>query len=261
MERSSGVRLCATAAVSALSLALITGCSDGGSKDSGNAKGTDAAKPAAKALSAAELKKLIVAQGEVPGYKVGAVEGGVPDKSTLKVADPKCQPVAYAMFAQSPADAAAQTSTEVTENTKKTPTDDASSLDDKSFEDAMKKSMDIDITVVTLSSYDGDGAEKALQSLSDGVKACAGGFSAKPDGDQTKITKVSGEKSSATGDASVAFAATNTADGEEAVMHVEVVRHGNTLASYSTMNIGAAMSKKAYTVPAPVVEAQTAKLK
>ncbi|MEW2509788.1 hypothetical protein [Streptomyces sp. NPDC046870] len=265
MKRSSGVRLCATAAVSALSLALVTGCGDGGSKDSGDAKGPDAAKPAAKALSAAELKKLIIAKGEVPGYEVGPVEGGIPDSAKVTSDDAKCRPVLQVFTGIAPGEPAANTSRMATEDKKKDPTDDATSLDDLAdgkFEDAINKSMDLDVTVVTLASYDGDGAERALTSVSDAVKACADGFSGVQDGEKGKFTKVAEEKSSGTGDASVAFTATNDA-GEDGAMplHAEVVRHGNTLATYTTINIGAMMSKKAYTVSAPVVKAQAAKLK
>ncbi|MGW0204760.1 hypothetical protein ACWDZ8_02685 [Streptomyces sp. NPDC003233] len=60
MKRPSGVRQCATAAVGALSFVLVTGCSGGDAKGSGTT---------AKALGAAELKKLIIAGGEVPGFK------------------------------------------------------------------------------------------------------------------------------------------------------------------------------------------------
>ncbi|MGW2713519.1 hypothetical protein ACWC4J_31770 [Streptomyces sp. NPDC001356] len=265
MKRSSGVRLCATAAVSALSLALVTGCGDGGAKDSGDAKGPDAAKPAAKALSAAELKKLILAKGEVPGYEVGPVEGGIPDRAKVTSDDAECRPVLQVFTGIAPGEPAADTSRMATEDKKKDPTDDATSLDDLAdgkFEDAINKSMDLDVTVVTLASYDGDGAERALKSVSDAVKACAGGFSGVQDGQKGKFTKVAEEKSSGTGDASVAFTATNDA-GEDGAMplHAEVVRHGNTLATYTTINIGAMMSKKAYTVSAPVVKAQAAKLK
>jgi hypothetical protein len=264
MKRSSGVRLCATAAVSALSLALITGCSDGGSKDSGNTSGKDAANPAAKALSAAELKKLIIAQGDVPGHKVGPVEGGVPDESKVKSDDAKCDPVLRAFTGIAPGTPAAKTSRMATED-KKDPTDDATSLDDLEsgkFEDAINESMDLDVTVVTLASYDGDGAEQGLKAVSDAAKACAGGFSGEQDGEKGKFTKVAEEKSSGTGDASVAFTAVNDAGKDGSLpLHAEVVRHGNTLAVYTTINIGAMMSKKAYTVSAPVVKAQAAKLK
>ncbi|SOD84182.1 hypothetical protein [Streptomyces sp. Ag109_G2-15] len=257
MKRSSGVRLCATAAVSVLSLALITGCSEGGSKDSGDGKGGESA---AKALSAAELKQLIIAKGEVPGYKVGPVKGGIPNKNKVKSDDAQCNPALRALIGIAPGEPAANTSRMATED-KKEPTDKATSLNDLTngkFEDALNESMDLDITVVTLASYDGDGAESALKSVSDAVKDCSGGFSSK----QGDFTKVAEEKSSGTGDASVAFTATNDAgkDGPLA-LHAEVVRHGNTLATYTTINIGAMMSKKAYTVSAPVIKAQAAKLK
>ncbi|OXY98358.1 hypothetical protein BEK98_05740 [Streptomyces diastatochromogenes] len=255
------MRLCATAAVSVLSLALITGCSDGGSKDSGDGKG---GKSAAKALSAAELKQLIIAKGEVPGYKVGPVEGGIPDKTKVKSDDAQCDPVLRALTGIAPGEPAANTSRMATED-KKDPTDDATSLDDLAdgkFEDSLGESMDLDVTVVTLSSYDGDGAEAALKSVSDAVKGCSGGFSGEQDGEKGKFTKVAEEKSSGTGDESVAFTATNDAGKDGALpLHAEVVRHGNTLATYTTINIGAMMSKKAYTVSAPVIKAQTAKLK
>ncbi|GHI05386.1 hypothetical protein AQI88_22895 [Streptomyces cellostaticus] len=258
------MRLCATAAVGVLSFTLITGCSDGGSKDSGDGKGGQAAKPAAKALSAAELKKLIIAKGEVTGYKVTAVKGGTPAKSAVKADDAQCEPLLHVLTGIAPGDAAAETNRMATQD-KKDPTDHATSMDDLAdgkFEDAIKNSMNLDVTVVVLSSYDGDGAEKALQSVSGAVKACAGGFTGDQAGEKAKFTKVAEEKSAGTGDASLAFAATSDmGDGDAAPVHAEVVRHGNTLASYTTMNIGAMMAKKAYTVPAAVIKAQTAKLK
>ncbi|MFF7235874.1 hypothetical protein [Streptomyces collinus] len=264
MKRSSGVRLCATAAVGALSLALITGCSDGGAKGSGDGTGGTDGKPAAKALSAAELKQRIIAKGEVPGFEVGSVEGGIPSKDRVTAGDSRCEPVLRALTGVAPGEPAAHTSRTATEK-KKDPTDDATSLDDLAdgkFEDAIGKSMDLDVTVVTLASYDGDGAETALKSVSDAVKACAGGFSGVQDGEKGKFTKVTEEKSSGTGEESVAFTATNDSGKEGAMpLHAEVVRHGSTLATYTTINIGAMMSKKAYTVPAPVVRAQAAKLK
>lgn len=264
MKRSSGVRLCATAAVSALSLALVTGCGDQEANDSGSGSGKDAAKPAAKALSAAELEKLIIAKGEVPGFKVGPVEGGIPDRSKVKSEDATCDPVLQAFTGIAPGAPAANTSRMATQD-KKAPTDDATSLDDMTdgkFEDAINKSMDLDVTVVTLASYDGDGAERALTSVTDAVKACSGGFSGEQDGEKGKFTKVTEEKSVGTGDASVAFTATNDAGKDGALpLHAEVVRHGNTLATYTTINIGAMMTKKSYTVSAPVVKAQAAKLK
>ncbi|GGW17476.1 lipoprotein [Streptomyces capoamus] len=255
------MRLCAAAAVSALSLALVTGCGDDGSKDSGSGSGKDADKPAAKTLDAGALQRLIIAQGDVPGQKVGAVEGGVPDKSKVTSDDAKCLPVLRAFTAIAPGDPVAHTSKMATENVK-VPKAGATSPDGGKSADSISESMNLDVTVVTLASYDGDGAEQGLQAVSDAVKACAGGFSGAQDGEKGTFTKVSEEKSSGTGDASVAFTATNDAGKDGALpLHAEVARHGNTLAVYTTVNIGAMMSKKAYTVSAPVVKAQAAKLK
>lgn len=257
------MRRCAAATVSVLSFALVTGCSGGGSGDSGNGKGGNGEKPAAKALSGAELKKLIIAKGEVPGFKVGAVQGGIPADSAVKTDDAKCDPLLDVLTGVAPGDPATNTS-RMARQDKKDPTDGATSLDDLAdgkFEDALKDSMNSDVTVVTLSSYDGDGAEQALRSVSDAVKACAGGFSGDQAGEKGKFSKVAEEKSSATGDESLAFTATNNTPDGAVPLHGEVVRHGNTVATYSTINIGAAMTKKAYTVSAAVIKAQAAKLK
>ncbi|MGW4565417.1 hypothetical protein ACWEN3_24315 [Streptomyces sp. NPDC004561] len=262
MKRSSGARLCATAVVGALSLVLVTGCSDGGAKDSGNA-GKDAAGPAAKALSAAELKNLIVAADEVPGFKVGAVPAGRAKPITTDSAE--CRPLARVLSGLPPVGTAARTDRMATENQRKRPTSDPTSLDDLSggkFEDALKKSLDRDVTTVTLSSYDGDGAEKALKSVADAVRACAGGFSGQQAGTKVKFTKVAEERSVGAGDGSVAFTATSDSDdGDSAPVHAEVDRHGNNLSGYFTVNLGAMMAKKGYAVSPAVVKAQEAKLK
>lgn len=76
MKRSSGARLCATAAIGALSLSLLTACSDDGSKDTADSKpsasasaSTSSSAPAGKALTSAELEKLLLAKGDLKGYK------------------------------------------------------------------------------------------------------------------------------------------------------------------------------------------------
>lgn len=268
MKRSSGVRLCATVAVSALSFALITGCSDSGSDGAkgGDAKASESSTAAAKALTAAELKKLIIAQGDAAGYKVEAVGKSFPgDKAAIK-ADEKCKPLLYVMSGLAPGDAAANTNRTAT--AEKKPSDAASkSLEDMSdadIDDALADSMSIDVTVVALSSYDGDGAEKAVKSVSDAVAGCTGGFTSAAGGDEQKFTKVTAEKGSKAGDESVAFAASGEmadTDGGTATVHGEVVRHGNTVAAYYTMNLGAMMTGKEYTVPAALITAQSAKLK
>ncbi|MFI5878044.1 hypothetical protein [Streptomyces sp. NPDC051554] len=274
MKRSSGIRLRVTVAVGALSLALITGCSDGGSdkaeSNTGSSTGDsaqDSSKNTAKALTVAELKKLAIAKGDAVGYEVGSVGKTYPaTKSAVTVDKAQCRPVAWAMAGQAPGDAAAATNKMVTE-AKKPSSAASKSVEDmteKEFDDAFGAALDRTTTVVGLSSYDGDGAEKAFKAVSDGVKSCAGGFTVTSGGDSQKYTGVVAEKASNTGDESVAFGASAVMEdsgGETGTAHTEVVRHGNTLVTYYTVNLGALMSGKAYVVPSVVIDAQAAKLK
>lgn len=269
MKRSSRARLCATAAVGALSLVLITGCSESGFKDdskSSESSGTGESA-AAKAYTAAELKKLIVARGDVDGYKFGAVdESEFPSDKSAITGEDKCKPLVYVMSGVAPGDAAAETNTMAT--AEKSPTDTASkSLEDLTSgeaEDALAESMNVDVTIVTLSSYDGGGAEETMKSVSDAIAACAGGFTAGSGGEEQKFTKVGEEQASGTGDESVAFSVTGEMEdtgGQTATLQGEVVRHGSTIASYYTLNIGAMLTGAEYDIPAALIDAQAGKLK
>ncbi|MFI9615580.1 hypothetical protein ACIHCM_28550 [Streptomyces sp. NPDC052023] len=265
MNRSSGARLCTTVAVGALSLALITGCAESGSDD---AKGSDpaSAAPAAKALSAAELKKLIIAQGDVEGYDVKAPDAQFPaSKSEVQVDKAECEPLAYAMSGLAPGESAGDARNMATEQ--KSPTDTASqSMQDMTegeFEDAFSDALSVNMTAVGLSSYDGDAAATTFKSVSDAIAACAGGFTVTAKGAEQKVLKVATEKGSGTGDESVAFSASMEMEGQAApgTVHAEVARHGGTLATYYTINMGALMTGEKYEIPAAVVDAQAAKLK
>ncbi|MDQ1048175.1 hypothetical protein [Streptomyces sp. V4I2] len=264
MKRSSGARMGATVAVSVLSLALVTGCSDDGSddsKDSANSGSSSSSSPtaAAKAYNAAELEKLLLAEGEIEGYKVTSGDDTLPkSKSVLKNIDKaECEPVAYAMAALPPGDTDANASNTVTEAP---PTDDPSKSLDELTEGDFAEAFNLTATYVGLSSYEGDGAEKAFKAVSDGVKACSGGFGFTADGTDTKITKIAPEKASGAGDESVAFAASSAMDGDgTGVFHTEVVRHGSSIASYYTVNLALVTSGKPYDVPAAVIDAQAAK--
>ncbi|MGW6733258.1 hypothetical protein [Streptomyces sp. NPDC055013] len=259
MKRSSGVRAAATVAVSALSLALVTGCG-GGSDDS---KGSDG--QAAKALSAAELKKSIIAQGDVAGYEVDDSGKQLPkSKDQIKSSESQCTPLAYAMGGLPPGDSASNAAV-MTREKKEKPTPNASkSLEDLSegeIEDSLTDAMSLNLTVVGLSSYDGAGAADTFKSVSDAVKSCSGGFPLTMQGTDQKITKITAEKASGAGDESVAFTLVNEEDGDEGTSHIEVVRHGSSIATYYTVNIGLMFSDKPYDVPAALIDAQSAKLK
>ncbi|MGY5010845.1 hypothetical protein ACWCY6_22640 [Streptomyces sp. 900105755] len=260
MKRSPGVRTCALAVGGALSLALITGCSGGSSTST---SGTAREASTVKALNTAELKQRILAQGEVDGYKVNAIGKAAPNRSTVKSSDDKCRPLAYVLTGLAPADPASEIGRTVRED-KKDPTDHATSLDDMAdgkFESALKDSLNLDVTSLDLSSYDGDGAQQALRALSTALESCTKGFTGGAAGDEQKVTKVTPAKASGSGDESIAFTATTDMDGDKGPLHAEVVRYGNTVATYFTMNIGAMMTNKPYTVPPPVIKAQSTKLK
>ncbi|MDQ0583109.1 hypothetical protein [Streptomyces rishiriensis] len=260
MKRSPGARLCATAAIGALSLSLLTACSDEGSEDSADSKASasssaSSSAPAAKALTTAELEKLLLAQGELKGYKAASGDDTLPaSKTAVKTDKPACDPLAWATAALAPGDTDANASNSVSEDKASTATAQPEDLAD---------AFDVDMTFVGLSSYAGDGAEKAMKAVSDGVTACAGGFALTADGEKTKVTKVAAEKGAAKGDEVVAFTEDVDMDGAgTATFHTAVVRKGNTVATFYTVNF-AAMAKGGDmgAVPAAVVDAQIAKLK
>ncbi|MFR9800116.1 hypothetical protein ACL02U_30115 [Streptomyces sp. MS06] len=270
MKRSSGARMYAAVAVTALSFALVSGCSDGGGKDAkgsggsspspgGSSAPASSSAPPAEALTTAELQKLLLAEGDVKGYKTGNGKDTLPKgKSTVKADKAACTPLAYAMAALAPGDTDAVARNLVTEDTPAA-TKDPDQLSDDDWASAM----DRDVTLVGLSSYGGDGAAKTFKAVSDAVENCSGGFGVTADGEQQKITRIAPEKATGAGDESLAFTVDASVDGSTtatAAFHTEVVRKGSVVATFYTINFTAMTSGKAYSVPAAVVEAQAAKL-
>ncbi|MER6787883.1 hypothetical protein ABT330_25200 [Streptomyces sp. NPDC000658] len=265
MKRSPGARLCATAAIGALSLSLLTACSDEGSKD-GDAKSTASAAASgaasgAKALPKAALEKLLLTQGEIKGYKVTSGDDTLPaSKSAVKTDKEACAPLAYAMSGLAPGDTESDASNTLTEdNASAAATKSPGDISESDLENAFK----VNLTFVGLSSYEGDGAQKAFKSVSDGVAACSGGFGVTAQGQKQKITKVASDKAPGSGDESVAFTVDSDVEGEgSATFHTQVVRKGNTVASFYTVDFASLTSTgKSSAVPAAVVDAQIAKIK
>ncbi|MDT0486108.1 hypothetical protein [Streptomyces doebereineriae] len=258
MKRSSRARIGSAATVSVLSLALITGCSGGSdddSKESGASKEAGASSsstaPAAKARSAAELEKLLLAKGAVTGYEAADGDDTLPKaKSEVKTDKAECAPLAHAMAGLAPGDTDASVSNTLTKSPDATPS---------AGEEAV---LNVEMTFVGLSSYDGDGAEKAVKAVSDGIAACSGGFTITAEGEKQKITKVASGKASGKGDESVAFSVGADMDGEgTATFNTEVVRVGNTVSTYYTVDFASLESGKAAPVSTAVIDAQLAKLK
>ncbi|WP_406442753.1 hypothetical protein OHB14_27770 [Streptomyces sp. NBC_01613] len=267
MKRSSRVRTSATVTVSVLSLALITGCGgDSGSEDSKDSadKGSSSTA-AAKAFSAAELEKLIIGKADLDGYEVQSADTGgkfAESKDQVTVTDAKCEPLGYVLTGFAPGDESAYVNRMATEkSTEPTSTSTSDeSLDD--LEDSLQDIMGSTMTIVSLSSYDGGAAEQTMKSVADAVAGCASGFTVSAKGQDTqKFTKVAEEKSSKTGDESVAFAVTGKVDGDTTTVHGEVVRHGSTVATYYSISLAALAGKQdKYSIPAEVIKAQAAKL-
>jgi hypothetical protein len=277
MKRLALPRTGIAAAASVLSLALATGCSDNGSGsgDGDKAAGAKETTAAAKALSSGELAKAIVATADIDGYEVTSAtdsEAFAPSKEDVKVVDEKCAPLAYVLTGFAPGDSTAYLNRQVTPAAEEVePSASASqSLDDMSDEelqdsmDALTDALSSTITIVSLSSYEAEGAQETFSSVSDAVEGCAGGFTAAAEGETQKFTKVASEKASGSGDESVAFAVTGDAEGDEVVVKVEVVRHGSTIATYYSMNLaafsGEAGAAADYDIPAEIITAQAGKL-
>ncbi|MFE5594561.1 hypothetical protein [Streptomyces sp. NPDC056549] len=244
-------------AVTAASLALLVSACGSGDKDAGKDSGKDSASPsasatssapAAKALSAAELEKLIVEQADLPGHQVQkAKPADLVTSDAVSTDKASCKPLADAMSfiaTGNPAASAHRKAIEVpkTEGATASPQDALGALS-------------APVTSVTLGSYDGQGAQEVFASLKTAGTDCAGGFTLLGGGEKTKITKVAPETVSA-GEESLAWTVTTDVDGDPFVTKLVVFRKGSTLASFSTLSLGGTVKA----LPKAVIDAQAAKL-
>jgi hypothetical protein len=247
------------ALLSALSLALVAGCSDGGSSD--GTSGKDAAgdsKPAAKPLTEAELKALHLTKDEVEkGFTVKKAPAAPGDRKDVKSTDPKCLAIAQTVSGFAPGSPAAESLSNVAED-KEAP-ESMEGMDPEEWKKAFDDSMDMDMVVVSLASYEGQGAQEGVAAAASSAKDCAGGFEMTFDGPQ-KVTEVAEEKASGKGDESVAYAVTVAAEEGKATVHVEVVRKGNVVATFYGSNLARLVDNKPYDIPSHVIDAQAAKL-
>ncbi|GGT88896.1 hypothetical protein [Streptomyces lateritius] len=251
--RATALRRTAVATTT-VSLALLVTACGGGKEDSGD-KGKDAPKasasasaaPDAKALSAAELEKLIVEQADVPGYQVQkAKPTDVVPSSAVTTDKPACKPLADALSFIATGNPGASVQRKAIAEPKK---DTASSPED------IVGALGAPVTAVTLGSYDGNGAQDAFASLKTAGTECAGGFTLNGGGEKTKISKVAPEAVTA-GEEAVAFTVTTDMDGEPFISKVVAFRKGNTLASFSVISLAGKVKE----FPKAVVDAQVAKL-
>lgn len=259
-----------TAALGAVALAALTGCSGSGSAT--DATGGKAGKPSPtrQASPAEHLAQLMVTPAEVGGRTVAKPSGDFAfarSTSEVTVDKPACAPLAYAMN-QLPLGAPQADLTRVVQSDK----------------------TDAPFTYITLTAYGPGGAESALSGLEKAVGACGAGFTAKSKNGSSTYGSVAAERPVAPGgssgsgasdgsggsggsgggkapdkalDKAVAFKATMTVQGVTHTLHTEAVRAGDVVAVYFSVNGMAMMQNRpsdAKPLPA-VVNAQNAKLR
>ncbi|MEZ3178266.1 hypothetical protein KYY02_05940 [Streptomyces pimonensis] len=261
--RTTARRTALTASAAALAL-LVAACGGGDEKGGDEAAKGDAAAgaPAAKALTTAELEKLVIAPADLEDHKVAEPgKDDVPDPGTLSVEQAECEPVAQALSSAPTGEPAASVQRLVTRESEaaKKGMPDLTGLTEKEAEEAMLDSLDITRTTTSLRSYDADGTKRALDALREAGKQCAGGFAMSVDGEKQQVTKVTEEKLAA-GEGAVAWTVGTELDGTPADTKVVVFRQGVTLAGFSSFNVAAVGRGEAFEQPTAVIEAQEAKL-
>ncbi|MFD9133511.1 hypothetical protein ACFVZA_13960 [Streptomyces bottropensis] len=240
--RSAVIRRSCVAGVAALSLTLLAACSDsGGSGGEGDSGG--------KALSAPDLEKVVLKDGDVKGHKVTEPTGSV-DRKDIEPGTDACAPVAYAMLGSVVDEPAA---TVQRETQKKIDPAEAAKSGDVSGLDATR-------TLLRLTSYDGSAAQKVMKSLAASAKDCADGFEVTADGTSQQVTEVTTDPAPEGADEAIALTYLSEAEGTKIPMKVVVFREGGTVGYVTALNLASAASGKDFEFPAEVVDAQVKKL-
>ncbi len=177
--RATAVRRTALAASAAALTLLATACGGASDADGKDGKKDDKAAAAgsssapetpAKTLSADELEKAALAQGDVEGTKI--TKAGAADEvpaDGVKVDKKECLPVAHAMYGVAQEGSAASAKRKVidepkTDGKKKSLED----LAEGGAEDAFKDAFNLTSTFVALHSYEGDGGRRHVLGAEEG---------------------------------------------------------------------------------------------
>ncbi len=267
--RATAVRrtaLAASAAALALLATACSGSSDADGKDGKDEKGaangsSSAPKTPAKALTAAELEKATLTQGDVEGTKV--TKAGPADEvpaDGVKADKAACLPVAHALSGVAQEGAVATTKRKVIDEPK---TDGEKSLEDAAKgegADAFKDAFNLTSTFVALSSYEGAAGPDAFAALKKAAADCAGGFTATVAGTPTKIVSMTEEKITG-GDEALAWTVTSESDGATTPVKLAALRKGSSVATFFAFNLAAAGGEDVtFELPTKVVAAQDKKL-
>ncbi|MFI5808158.1 hypothetical protein [Streptomyces sp. NPDC051561] len=257
-------RRTAVAAVSAASLALlVSGCgADATAPDAkGKDKGASAAPeksaeaPAGKALTSAELDKVLLTQADLATHLVKkGTKADEVELSALKADKPECSPLLEAISSAPLGKPSAHALVKAVQKPDKMKVD-PNATDEEKFEAGMG-ALTQPVTADRVASYDGTGAQDAFAALAKAGKDCAGGFNATQAGEKVKITKVVADPVTG-GDEAQGWILTMDMDGEKPMpIRVAAARKGNALASFYTISLGGAVTAQ----PTGVIEAQLKKL-
>ncbi|MFC9463364.1 hypothetical protein [Streptomyces coelicoflavus] len=251
MNRVNRPASAALAALSLLSLTALTACGGDSEPDPATDKPkTSASASAAEAPSPAEhLAATIVTKADTDGFEVEEPDDEYAfARSTdeVTVDKPVCAPLAYAMN-QLPLG---------------TPEADLTRLTSGPTDAPTKLTKGITFTYVTLASYAPGKAQSAFADARKAVDACGDGFTAKANGNESPYDSVTAEKVTPAGDESLGYTSTMTFRGVQHVLHGEVVRSGDVLAVYFSVDgMAIANGRPSDTRLSPtVVKAQNAKL-
>ncbi|MFE5241112.1 MULTISPECIES: hypothetical protein [unclassified Streptomyces] len=257
--RATAVRRTALAAAVASLTLLATACSGSdsdakGDGDASGAKDSSSAKPAAvKALTTAELEKVSLEQGDVAGHKItktGPEDIGKAEDVTVDKKE--CEPIGYAFYGVKRGEPVGNAGRKVVEEPKK---DEAADP-----EDALAGMLDITSSLVTLASYDGEGAAQSLAELRESAAACAeGGFTLAMKGSKQKVTKLTEEKVTG-GEEALAWRVQMGEGDAAAPFKLVSLRQGGTVATFFSFNLGKTGADADFDLPTAVIDAQVGKL-
>jgi hypothetical protein len=246
----------ATAVASLTVLATACGGSDSDAKgdDTASAGKGDSAKPAAvKALTSAELEKVSLEQGDVAGYKVSKTgPEDIAQPGDVTVDKKECEPIGFAFYGVKRGNPVGNAGRKVVQEPKKDESADP--------EDLLAGMLDVTSSLVTLASYDGDGAAKSFAELRASAAECAsGGFTMTMKGSEQKITKLTEEKVTG-GEEALAWRVQMGEGDEAAPFKLMSVRQGGTIATFFTLNLGKTGADADFEQPTAVIDAQVKKL-
>ncbi|MCM2390709.1 hypothetical protein [Streptomyces albipurpureus] len=244
-------------AASAVSLALLVtacGSDEPAAKDKPKAeasKSAPAAAPAAKALSQAEVDKLMLTQSDLPRHKINPATKADFAAAKAASADRKeCAPLVDGMALRGTGDAAASSVRKVIaipENPGKDATEEEKLA-------AAMETLSGTITADTVASYEGQGAADTLAAIKKAGTDCGSGFTMLVGTDKLKFTKVAPAAYPA-GDEAVNFALTVDMEGKPGNAYLTAVRKGGTVATFYALSLAGKSE-----LPKAVIDAQVKKL-